>query len=159
MILSSSSVASRNLNQTLHITSVLDASRLFAYRPCPLSFSSLTCAVARCSVSAVFIVMSVGLSVDYSMHLMHFFLMAEGQSRNERAYQSLSKMGIPVLMSALTTLVGVLPLAFGSSVIYRTCFAMLFGVASFASAVGIVVVPLILSIVGPPPILAVSRSL
>jgi len=106
------------------------------------------------SISAINLVMSIGLSVDYTMHVMQCFLTIEAETKRDRAFMSLKKMGVPVMMGAFTSLVGVLPLAFASSMIFRTFFQMISATVGFAAYVGLIVMPIILSFVGPPPILA-----
>jgi len=110
------------------------------------------------SVSLIIIIMAIGLSIDYSMHVMHCFLTIKAETKSERAFQSLQKMGIPVMMGAATTLVGILPLAFSSSVIFRVFFQMLFATAGSASYVGLIIMPIVLSMVGPPPLFAVDEK-
>jgi len=69
-------------------------------------------------VSVIILVMAVGLSVDYSVHIMHSFLCVPGADRSLRAYEALRGAGRPVMMGAATTLAGVSLLAAGSSFIF-----------------------------------------
>eukprot|EP00929_Paragymnodinium_shiwhaense_P107796 TRINITY_DN74153_c0_g1_i1.p1 TRINITY_DN74153_c0_g1~~TRINITY_DN74153_c0_g1_i1.p1 ORF type:complete len:1239 (+),score=228.57 TRINITY_DN74153_c0_g1_i1:69-3719(+) len=52
----------------------------------------------------IFMIATVGLSVDYTAHLLHAYNHSEGTTRHERAQSTLSEMGISVLNSAVTTL-------------------------------------------------------
>jgi predicted RND superfamily exporter protein len=45
-------------------------------------------------VSVIILVMAVGLSVDYSVHVMHAFLTVPGESRSARAYEVRLKLGL-----------------------------------------------------------------
>jgi predicted RND superfamily exporter protein len=64
----------------------------------------------------IFLIGTVGLSVDYTVHLLHAYNHAhvEGQSMNrlEKSQSALSEMGISVLSSAITTLLAALILFF-----------------------------------------------
>lgn len=52
----------------------------------------------------IFLIAVVGLSVDYTVHLLHSYNHAEGTSREERSKHALAEMGISVTNSAITTL-------------------------------------------------------
>lgn len=101
------------------------------------------------TVSVVNLVMAVGLAADYSIHIMHKFLSTDGDSKLERVQATMKEIGMPVLLGGLTTVLGVVPLAFASSTIFRTFFAMLFGTALFGVFIGMVVVPIALIYTGP----------
>jgi hypothetical protein len=52
----------------------------------------------------IFLIATVGLSVDYTVHLLHSYNSAQADSRQERVRLALSEMGISVANSAITTL-------------------------------------------------------
>jgi len=52
----------------------------------------------------IFLIAVVGLSVDYSVHLLHSYTHAKEDDRDGRAHHALGEMGISVLSSAATTL-------------------------------------------------------
>jgi len=58
----------------------------------------------------IFLIMTVGLSVDYTVHLLHSYNHSCGQTREEKVRQSLQSMGITVISGAITTLFAALPL-------------------------------------------------
>ena len=58
------------------------------------------------------VVISVGLCLDYSIHVAQEFLMAEG-SGNKRAQQALSKVGRAVFNGGFTTFLGMAILSMG----------------------------------------------
>ncbi|CAJ1410020.1 unnamed protein product [Effrenium voratum] len=52
----------------------------------------------------IFMIATVGLSVDYTVHLLHAYDNAPFDTRTERAHAALEEMGISVANSAITTL-------------------------------------------------------
>merc|ERR1711972_1277052 len=52
----------------------------------------------------IFLVAVVGLSVDYSVHLLHVYNGSKAEDRVARAKDALGEMGISVTNSAITTL-------------------------------------------------------
>ena len=106
------------------------------------------------SVSVINLVMAVGLAADYAAHIIHKFLTVDGESRVERMTIAMSEIGQAVLQGGLTTMVSLIPLAFASSQVFQTFFAMLFGTALFGLGMGMVVIPILLLYIGPNKILA-----
>lgn len=106
------------------------------------------------TVSVVNLVMAVGLSVDYSLHVMHTFLATRGGSRGERVRSTMLGIAAAVLLAVLSTFFGVLALAGSTSEIIRTLFQLLLGTVLFGGFVGLFVLPVVLSMVGPGPDLA-----
>ena len=70
------------------------------------------------TVSVINLVMAVGLSADYSVHIIHKFLTIDGESRVERMIIAMSEIGRAVLQGGLTTMVSLIPLAFASSQVF-----------------------------------------
>ena len=93
--------------------------------------------------------MAVGLAADYSVHIIHKYLAADGESRAERMTITMSEIGQAVLQGGLTTMVSLIPLAFTTSQVVYTFFVMLFGTAVFGLAMGMVVIPILLLYIGP----------
>merc|ERR1712166_475542 len=52
----------------------------------------------------IFIIAVVGLSVDYTVHLLHSYKSPKYDTREERSKHALAEMGISVANSAITTL-------------------------------------------------------
>jgi len=52
----------------------------------------------------IFLIAVVGLSVDYTVHLIHAYFLCEQDDRQSRAQHALAEMGISVINSAITTL-------------------------------------------------------
>lgn len=72
-----------------------------------------------------------------------------GQSRRLRASQSLTTMGRPLLNGGISTILGVLALAGGSSFIFRSFFKILLLVLLFGLFHGMVIIPVCLRLIGP----------
>merc|ERR1712187_750492 len=62
-------------------------------------------------VSYIILVMNVGLSVDYVIHITHAIVESPGASYEEKLETSMSKMGVSVCKGAFTTLLGALSLS------------------------------------------------
>lgn len=98
-------------------------------------------------VSTIFILISVGLAVDYSAHIAHMFVESQGTSR-ERAVLSLERIGPSVFNAVFSTLLAVIVLASSSSYIYVVFFKVLCLTVVFAGAHGLWFLPTILSLAG-----------
>jgi patched domain-containing protein len=58
-------------------------------------------------------------------------------------------MGSSILLGGLSTFLGVLPLAFSTSTVMHTVFTCLFAMVVLGLAHGLIVLPVLLSFVGP----------
>ena len=114
-------------------------------------FGSLVIGDIRFNViSVINFVMAVGLAVDYTLHFCHAFLAAPGVDRVERVKYTLTTMGSSILKGAGTTLIGTLPMAFSQSTIFRTFFALLFSTIIYGMAVGLLLIPVVVSVIPMP---------
>ncbi|CAJ1937740.1 unnamed protein product [Cylindrotheca closterium] len=103
------------------------------------------------SVSVINMVLAVGLSVDYSAHVGHCFMVKGGEDKNKRALEALADMGASVLNGAISTFLAVVVLLFSSSYVFRvlsTQFALTVGLGVLH---GLVALPVMLSVLGPKP--------
>jgi len=100
-------------------------------------------------VTYVAMVMSIGLMVDYVMHVTLRFLEIDGKSRRAKTKETLETIGASVMIGAFSTIVGVLPLAFSSSEIFFTVFVVFFGLCFFGCLHGLVLLPVLFSMFGP----------
>ena len=101
-------------------------------------------------ISVVNFVMAVGLAVDYTLHFCHAFLAQPGPDRVTRVKRTLMTMGDCILKGGGTTLLGTLPMAFSTSTIFRVFFALLFSTILYGLAVGLVLLPVVLSVIPMP---------
>lgn len=106
------------------------------------------CGLSINPVTYVTSVMSIGLLVDFIMHILLRYYDCRG-SRRERTMETLRTMGSSVLTGAISTFLGTLPLALSSSAIFSTVFIAFIGLVLFGATNGLVVLPILLSILGP----------
>ncbi|KAG5285539.1 hypothetical protein AALO_G00004540 [Alosa alosa] len=102
------------------------------------------------AIPVVILIASVGIGVEFTVHIALGFLTAIGD-RNTRSAVSLEHMFAPVMDGAISTLLGVLMLA-GSEFdfIMRYFFAVLAILTLLGILNGLVLLPVLLSLMGPP---------
>ena len=110
------------------------------------------------SVSYITLVISIGLMVDFVMHVLLRYYEARG-TREEKVMETMNSMGVSIMIGAISTLLGTLPLAWSSSEILVTVFTTFVGLVTLGAGHGLILLPVILSLVGteesvgraPPP--------
>eukprot|EP01138_Halocafeteria_seosinensis_P002574 gb/GECG01002632.1/.p1 GENE.gb/GECG01002632.1/~~gb/GECG01002632.1/.p1 ORF type:complete len:779 (+),score=78.86 gb/GECG01002632.1/:1-2337(+) len=104
----------------------------------------------------------LGIEVPYLKAVPAIYDGAEGLvggvSRKLRGAQSLTNMGRPLLNGGLSTLLGVLALAGGSTFIFRAFFRILLFVLLFGMLHGVLLIPTLLSVIGPGTIHTQTRK-
>jgi multidrug efflux pump subunit AcrB len=93
--------------------------------------------------------MSIGLMVDYVIHVALRYVETKGDTRTQKTEVTLQTIGSSVLIGGISTLIGVLPLAFSTSEIFWTTFIVFFGLVILGLLHGLVLLPVLLSMVGP----------
>uniref|UniRef100_A0A8B9Q8W9 Patched 1 n=1 Tax=Apteryx owenii TaxID=8824 RepID=A0A8B9Q8W9_APTOW len=111
------------------------------------------------AVPVVILIASVGIGVEFTVHVALAFLTAIGD-KNHRAVLALEHMFAPVLDGAVSTLLGVLMLA-GSEFdfIVRYFFAVLAILTILGVLNGLVLLPVLLSLFGPYPEVSKTNAL
>lgn len=101
-------------------------------------------------VTTMFLVLAVGLSVDYASHIGHMFMTIAG-SRMERARIALRDIGPAVWNGGFSTFLAVVLLVFSKSYVSMTFFKVFFCVVFYGLFHGLCYLPVILSCIGPTP--------
>ncbi|KAG7374017.1 Patched family protein [Nitzschia inconspicua] len=103
------------------------------------------------SVTVINLVLAVGLSVDYSAHVGHSFMVKGGDSKDRRVLEALADMGAAVLAGGTSTFLAVVVLLFSDSYVFfvlsrQFCLTVVLGLAH-----GLIFLPVLLSLFGPKP--------
>ena len=84
------------------------------------------------------------------MHiLLRYYESSPHKSREDRVKETLQTMGVSILLGGLTTFLGVIPLALSSMKIFLPVFYSFLAMVILGVAHGLVLLPVILSLVGP----------
>ena len=87
---------------------------------------------------------AAGLCVDYVSHSGHSYKRSVGADSRQRAHAALEAMGVPLVNAAVSSLLGIVMLAFSSSYGMRTLFITALFLFSFSFFYGVFVLPVLL---------------
>jgi len=98
-------------------------------------------------VAFLVLAMSIGLSVDYVVHVAHAFEHEDGNP-SERLQKALSGIGMSVAKGGVSTFLGIIALAFAPSAIFRTFFKLIFSTVVLGIFAGLVFFPACTALIG-----------
>ncbi|XP_022645882.1 patched domain-containing protein 3-like [Varroa jacobsoni] len=98
------------------------------------------------SISMVNLIMCIGFSVDYSAHISYAYLTASERDPNAKMREALHSLGMPIFQGSISTVLGIIVLAFAPSYIFLTFFKTVFLVIVFGALHGVVLLPVLLSL-------------
>ncbi|XP_069131976.1 patched domain-containing protein 3-like [Argopecten irradians] len=110
------------------------------------------------SITMIHVIMSVGFSVDFSAHICHSFMTAEGTDRNARVNTAIIRAGGPIFNGAFTSILGVVMLVFSKSYVFVSFFKVMTLVIVFGAFHAVLVLPVVLSLFGPQRSLSASEE-
>jgi len=111
------------------------------------------CGVSINAVSYISLAMSIGLLVDFLLHILLRFFESKKTTRNAKVKDVLQTMGASILVGGLSTFLGVLPLVFSKSDIFATIFYAFLGLVTLGMSHGLILLPVVLSLFGPNVVL------
>ena len=108
------------------------------------------------NIVVVQFVIAIGLAVDYSVHIAHTFLMTKApksmtnsEKRSYKARKAISGMGSSVFHGGFSTFLAIVSLAGAKSYVFIVFFRLWLGIIFFGMANGFLLLPVILSYIGP----------
>ncbi|CAG2240207.1 unnamed protein product [Mytilus edulis] len=101
------------------------------------------------SITMIHIVMSVGFSVDFSAHVCHGFMETASEDRKLGACGALIRSGGPIFNGAMSSLIGIIMLAFSKSYVFLSFFKVMILIILLGAAHSLFFLPVVLSLVGP----------
>ncbi|XP_045201235.2 patched domain-containing protein 3-like [Mercenaria mercenaria] len=105
--------------------------------------------VALSSITMIHLIMSIGFSIDFTAHICHGYMISDGKTRDLRVKQAIDKTGAPIFHGAVSSILGIIVLIGAKSYIFRTFAAVMSFVLLFGIAHALLLLPVILSWIGP----------
>jgi len=116
------------------------------------------CGVHLNAISYFTIVMSIGLLVDFNMHILLRYYESPCATREDKVKDALQTMGSSVVIGGLSTFLGVVPLLFSSSIMMKNLFFGFWGMVILGMSHGTILLPVLLSYAGPIRTVPVSST-
>ena len=140
-----------------HWTSILFVAPIISILYVDLLGFLQLCGVAVNAVSYISLVMSIGLMVDFLLHILLRFFESKETTRDAKVKDVLQTMGTSILIGGISTFLGVLPLVFSSSTIFSTIFYCFLGLVVLGITHGLIFLPVVLSLLGPTVVLELDN--
>ena len=110
------------------------------------------------NIIVVQLVIGLGLSVDYSAHIAHTYLIIEApkgltkmETRMFKARVAISQMGSSVIHGGFSTFLAIIVTSGAKSYIFVVFFKVWMGIIIFGMSNGFILLPIIFSLIGPTP--------
>ncbi|XP_060104319.1 patched domain-containing protein 3-like [Heteronotia binoei] len=100
------------------------------------------------SISMINLIMCIGFSVDCSAHISYAFVSSKKGSLNDKAVDSLYRLGYPMIQGSISTVIGVLVLSLTDTYIFKAFFKIIFLVILFGTLHGLFFIPVFLTFFG-----------
>ncbi|XP_078576017.1 patched domain-containing protein 3-like [Branchiostoma floridae x Branchiostoma japonicum] len=97
-------------------------------------------------VSVLSILMCIGFSVDFFAHITYAYVTSKEAKPVEKIREAMRAVGMPIVQSSLSTILAMLVLGFFPAYIFRAFFKTIFLVMVFGAAHGLVILPILLTI-------------
>jgi len=97
-------------------------------------------------VSMTYLILCIGFSIDFSVHITYGFIASQKQTGRDQAVDALHSVGYPVLQSATSTLLGVIFLVTSFSYMFLSFLKTMILVISFGVFHALFILPIALSL-------------
>ncbi|XP_035699031.1 patched domain-containing protein 3-like [Branchiostoma floridae] len=97
-------------------------------------------------VSMTSIIICIGFSVDFSAHITYAYVSSQATTPTEKLSDAFRAVGMPILQASLSTILGMVVLAFFPAYLFKAFFKTIFLVMAFGAAHGLVILPTLLTI-------------
>lgn len=116
------------------------------------------CGYAINVVTYVSLVVSIGLLVDFLMHILLTYYESNLPTREEKVKSTLGTMGASILVGGLSTFLGVVPLLFSTSEIFSTICITFLAMVILGVTHGLILLPVLLSFFGTERVIPGHRK-
>lgn len=110
-------------------------------------------------ITYIVLVVSIGLLIDFIMHILLRYYESECETREEKVKDALGTMGASILVGGLSTFLGVTPLIFSSGEIFSTVCISFLSMVALGISHGLILLPVVLSYIGTETIVHRRRPL
>lgn len=98
------------------------------------------------SISMINLIMCIGFSVDFSAHISYAYISCEEDNAADRVRSALYSLGLPIFQGSVSTILGIIALAFAPSYVFLVFFKTVFLVMLFGALHGVLLLPVLLSL-------------